>query len=226
MHGIGKKRGSGIVVALALVALAASCGSPRDQEESSSQNAALDDPDGSDATSEAASDAAACRNVTLDASRSYKPSVWTDAEQNFSPNLRFKLPQVVTVTAGNSGNHWLTIQYSIGTSDAGPDAGGPVTCRYDGGASKSHPTTPADIALGLQYAFRSCDNGAQVGTVVEADHVTLHIQNGDNQAGPTSVTVTLAEEQPCGPPSCNPQTCDDHDACNGVESWRWWWRWR
>lgn len=223
--GVGQ-RSSGIVVACALAALFAACGSPREDEESASQRAALEDPDSSDATSDATSDGAtdapddggACRHADLIASKTYNPSAWQDATQTFAPSLKWKLPAEVPVLAGNAGNHWITISYSLGTSDAGPDAGGPVSCRFKGGASQAHPNSPSQIALGLKYVFLWCTNGATPGTIIEADRITVHVDNGDSYKSPTTVELALDEEQPCNVSSCNPQTCDDQNACNGVET--------
>ncbi len=132
----------------------------------------------------------ACRFVALVASKTYGPSQWSDASERFAPELRFTLPAAVPVTAGNAGNHWITVTYARG-------AGSAVSCRYVGGASQAHPNSAAQIALGLRYVLQSCSDGGVAGAVVVADRVTVHVDNGDSYKTPTTVRLALDEAEPC-----------------------------
>ena len=196
-------------------ALASACGSreaPQEELSSSSASALAGDDAGDAPSADGASDAAdgsTCRNVVLVASKTYNPSAWADATQTLSPALRFALPAEVPVTSGNAGNHWITFTFSLN--------GTAFTCRYNGGASQAHPNSPSQIALGLKYKLGTCTNGAVAGDVLQADLVKLHVDNGDSYKNPTTVRMSLDEAAPCAT-ACNPSTCNDQNACNGVES--------
>ena len=104
-----------------------------------------------------------------------------------------------------------------------------MSCRYNGGASQAHPNSPAQIALGLKYVFSSCTNGAVAGATLIADHLALHVDNGDSYKSPTTVRMTLAELEPCAAAdggsdaaaeasgdssvACVPASCDDSSPC-------------
>jgi hypothetical protein len=105
-------------------------------------------------------------------------------------------PPELPVVAGNAGNAPATLTVSA--------VGVTVTCNYVGGASVPHPSDPGDIAAGLKYLFSSCSNGAVVGNLVNASSVTIHVDDGDDSAAITRVSVPLAEEAPCAPPPCDP----------------------
>ena len=93
--------------------------------------------------------------VTLDATRTYSPSRWTDGTARFDAGAYATIPASLPVTVGNAGNQWAWVTFA-------PDAGGaaslayPVRCRYRGGAHGPNPTSPSDVAAGLSYAFVDC----------------------------------------------------------------------
>jgi RHS repeat-associated protein len=172
----------GIVVLGGLVA-AASCSS---REETDSQRSALLDG-GTDG---------GCRATQLTASKTYLPPTWNDATEAFSPAMKVRIPAELPVIAGNAGNAPATLTFSA--------VGVTVTCNYLGGASVAHPSDPADITQGLKYLFVSCSNGAGIGNVVNASSATLHVDDGDDTAATTTVSLVLGEEAPCAQAVCDP----------------------
>jgi hypothetical protein len=132
---------------------------------------------------------------TLSATRTYRPSRWTDGELDVTgDSARVTIPSSLPVTTGNAGNHaaWLTFQRA-GTYDV-------VTCRYRGGASRSNPEDAADIAAGLTYEFERCTGErrteAEAGTEEDVLWMSLHVQSGSNRfpsrdAAETTVSLDL-----------------------------------
>lgn len=100
-----EKRLLGSLAAAVLIACwgASGCGGREAEEEErlEQQRQALEGGDGDGG--------GACRSVALVASKTYGPSQWSDASERFAPELRFTLPAAVPVTAGNAGNHWITV---------------------------------------------------------------------------------------------------------------------
>ena len=89
-----------------------------------------------------------CRSVALVASKTYGPSQWSDASESLAPELRFTLPGAVPVTAGNAGNHWITVTYARGGGQA-------VSCRYVGGALQAFALCSSRAAMARALAARS-----------------------------------------------------------------------
>lgn len=89
------------------------------------------------------------RTTTLEATRTYSPSRWTDGVATFSPAFDFAIPSELPVVAGNSGNKWASLTFRTGS-------GTTVVCRYRGGSTQAHPTSPAQLALAARYVFSSC----------------------------------------------------------------------
>src|SRR5262249_13407306 len=96
------------------------------------------------------------------------------------------------VLEGNAGNQPLTISRELG--------GNKVVCHYKGGADTPHPVTIIQYLKGLVYVFVSCDDGTVPDQVVQADRVTLHIQNGDDKVGTTRVPRPSLGRPPCPSP--------------------------
>lgn len=132
-------------------------------------------------------------SVSLVASRTYSPSVWTDAVADPATPLTFAVPAALTVTDGNAGNKRASLSFSLA-------GGSVVTCDYDGGSPVAHPVDPADVAAGLQYVLDACDDGSVAGELATADHFELHLQNGDSSLPRTEVSLTLADATCALPP--------------------------
>jgi uncharacterized protein (TIGR03382 family) len=142
------------------------------------------------------------RTVTLDASKTYNPSVYHDAVATMAPPMKFAIPASIPVTAGNSANDWVTLTYRLGN-------GAITTCKYRGGFSGPHPTSAYDLAKASKYVFHSCDTDGcgdhpEAGDQVIADRVTLHVNNGDTHKPSTAVRATLTE---ICPPATPPPPC-------------------
>jgi hypothetical protein len=133
-----------------------------------------------------------CRELVLVAQRSYKPSHSIDAETTLTSPLRFTIPSEADVLVGNAGNQLARLEFTSGQHD--------IACLYKGGASKAHPTSPADIVKGKRYLFLTCTDGSAPGDVATSSHVTFHIANGDDKdpANVTIAAITLNEAAPCG----------------------------
>ncbi len=95
-------------------------------------------------------DAGVCapRSVVLEATRTYAPTHWTDGHAAFAPAFDFAIPTELPVVAGNAGNHWASLTFDVGTRT--------IACRYRGGSSQAHPSSPAQRALAARYVFSSC----------------------------------------------------------------------
>ena len=139
--------------------------------------------------------------VVLRASRNYgPPNTWDDAEYTFARPIWFALPAAIPVTYGNSGNHKVAFSYR-------EPSGRAVHCEYRGGSTQPHPETPVEKALGRSYRFERCDNGALVGTRVQATWVKLHVRVGDQKdpTGVTQVELRLGESFPELAPPISPE---------------------
>jgi hypothetical protein len=113
------------------------------------------------------------------------------------------LPAELPVSKGNAANRCARVTFQtelIGTTQ----------CVYKGGATVDHVgTDPAQIAAGMKYTLQHCkagvavsfadcgglDIGAEVamtaGEAVAYKSLTLRVDDGDDQLGPTEVTVVL-----------------------------------
>ncbi len=131
------------------------------------------------------------RTVTLTASKKYSPTLYLDASAAMTPAMKFAIPATLAVTAGNSANDWVTFTYQL-------NSGAITTCKYRGGFGGPHPTTAYDLAKASQYVFHSCSTQGcgdhpEAGDLVTANHVTLHVNNGDTHNSITTVVATLTE---------------------------------
>lgn len=155
-------------------------------------------------------DAGVClaRTATLQATKTYSPSRWTDADVSFASPFTFALPSEIPVTAGNSGNHWVTMTLFL-------TGGCQTTCRYRGGASQAHPQGATQLALATRYVFDFCTGqgmGLAAGSAVQVDRVKLHLDNGDSWQPMTRVEVTLSETCTATPVAvCGGNDDDDDD---------------
>lgn len=132
------------------------------------------------------------RTATLQATKTYSPSRWTDADVTFATPFTFALPTEIPVTAGNSGNHWVTMTLYL-------SGGCETKCRYRGGSSQAHPQGATQLGLATRYVFDFCTGrgmGLAAGSAVQVDRVKLHLDNGDSYRPMTRVEVTLTEA--CG----------------------------
>ena len=130
-----------------------------------------------------------CRKVELVARKSYSPSRNFDANATVAPPMRFRLPRLIRVTNGNSGNHWVTFKYGVGSLA--------TECRYRGGSSQANPVGSTQISLGRRYLYLWCSNGARPGDTQTADRFFLTVNNGSSRFGTTEVQLTVREKQPC-----------------------------
>ena len=140
-----------------------------------------------------------CRPIALNAKRTYLPARWNDGAHIAAPVMSFAIPAEIPVTAGNAGNYQATFVYGNDLKAA--------TCRYKGGATTGHPTSATDVAAGQAYRFVSCSNQAKAGDIVTGNYFGLHLDNGDQKAGATTASVTLAEKSPCA--GAVPTSCQD-----------------
>jgi hypothetical protein len=132
-----------------------------------------------------------CRELVMVAQKFYKPNHSVDAEITLSSPLRFNIPTEAQVVVGNAGNQLAKLEFTVGNHE--------VACLYKGGASKAHPTSPADIEKGKKYILSSCTGGTNPGDIVSAEHFTFHLVNGDDKdpADATIAGITLNEAAPC-----------------------------
>lgn len=143
------------------------------------------------------------QSVLLTATKTYSPPGSTDGIQQFPTPVPFTLPVSIPVSAGNAGNQMLTLSFAT--------ASGTVSCTYQGGAPVAHPTTPDDQARGSYYFWVSCTTCVAPGSVLFPTQVTLHINGGDSQAGPTAVTERSAS--PNEPPALSQPLPVDSPFC-------------
>jgi hypothetical protein len=128
-----------------------------------------------------------CLDVGLTATRTHDPAGSSFDERCICRTIEFPIPAEIPVTIGNAGNQFALFTYR----DPGENA--LVTCTYQGGADIQSPTTPDQVALGLSYQFRSCDNGLLEGQFADADYLKLEVLGGDPNAGPTEARLVVEE---------------------------------
>jgi hypothetical protein len=137
---------------------------------------------------------AACVTVDVSASRSFDPPETIDGSQTFATPITFRVPPVIPVVTGNAGNGTATMSFQL--------AGACPTCwqhcTYRGLATSPHPTTPSQLVLGRVYGLQSCDPSINAGFPVLAKTLSLHIDEGDDLAGPLSIRhiVPCATDNP------------------------------
>lgn len=132
---------------------------------------------------------------TLEASRTYanpncdhddddhRGTQWTDA--TVAVNATITVPASLPVTAGNAGNGFATLTFAT--------TNGNIVCKYRGGANQMHPTSPAQVAAGLNYLFDRCEGVTlHAGDPLAVSTVSLHVQIGDSRRPVTTVRVALA----------------------------------
>lgn len=143
-----------------------------------------------------------CMDRTTRASRSYSPSKWHDRLVSFTPPVALAVPWTLDVTRGNAGNGraYLFFQLASGRSER---------CTYEGGASRSHPTRPADVAAGLRYQLKSCST-VSGGARLTVTSVRVHVHSGDSRAGETEVSWRMQELQPCVGATATERELDGH----------------
>lgn len=147
-----------------------------------------------------APNACLARTVVLDASKTYGPSCFHDASATMTPAMTFAIPATIPVTAGNSGNGWVTLSYKNGS-------GATTVCKYRGGSNSPHPSGAVELAKASKYVFVSCDaagcgHDPSAGDEVTATTVTLHVEGGDSNKPSTAVRATLNEV--CAPAPAPP----------------------
>ncbi len=113
-------------------------------------------------------------DLTLVASRSYKPAKWQDAEAG---KTSFILPSRLPITSGGADKRKVQLTYVKAD-------GKKVTCSYQGVKDKNRLDFPF-------YNFLKCSNGLLPGDRANASSLTLHIDSGDKKDGQTVVTLTL-----------------------------------
>lgn len=139
---------------------------------------------------------------TLVGTRTYSPSRWTDGVTSFAEGALVAVPASLPVTVGNAGNQWAHLTF------VDHDSGDPIRCSYRGGASRSNPVSPDDVARGLEYRWARCerwnaagggayerDASLVVGSVLDVDSIELHVQHGSSRypsCDDAETTVTLA----------------------------------
>jgi hypothetical protein len=130
-------------------------------------------------------DVCACADLVVEGSRSYCPPGRDDGMVTPAYPGSFAIPAELPVIGGNAGNGYAALAFRR------PAASTEIRCRYRGGASRAHPTSPADVARGLRYHLQSCTDGGRAGDVVQADRVSLRIESGDSRRGATRVRVQV-----------------------------------
>jgi hypothetical protein len=112
---------------------------------------------GSDETVGTAS-AAICRQVELVATKTYGPDAWMDDTEPLSPPITFRIPNRVGAEQGAGGlNGTVTLTIARPTLSS-------VSCIY----VSEGPNT---------YGFGQCDNGFVAFQSIEAESVTLHVND-------------------------------------------------
>ena len=87
-----------------------------------------------------------CSFAQLNASKQYNPTVFNDGNVSFCSPVTLLVPQTISVTSGNAGNHWSFIRY---TNQNGQN----ITLVYRGGSSQAHPAGTTQINLGQRWNF-------------------------------------------------------------------------
>ncbi len=86
-------------------------------------------------------------SIIIEASKSYNPSNWNDAEILFEDTVYARLPEYADVLQGQSGNHWISVYL-------GHVSGKQWTCIYKGLGSRSKTTNCQNN--GSRYEFSYC----------------------------------------------------------------------
>lgn len=128
--------------------------------------------------------------IQIDAWRDLKTGENHTSEATSPTPVDFVIPPRIWVRSGNAGNAQLTLEYRDGTAPV-------VSCTYQGAASSAHPSTDRERALGLEFRFVSCDNGAAKNQTVRATWVKTTILGGDDQSVFPRVGVQLAFGKGC-----------------------------
>lgn len=126
-----------------------------------------------------------CGDLVLTAKKTYGPSTWFDGEACLCEPSTFVLPEELTVTAGNAGNHWTDVIFEEGGEE--------VLCRYRGGADQAHPSSPNQIRKGLVYVFDFCTDGRSSGDRFTTQYVRVYLANGDSYLENTEVEASFAQ---------------------------------
>lgn len=156
-----------------------------------------------------------CSFAQLNASKQYNPTVFNDGNASFCSPVTLLVPQTITVTSGNAGNHWSFIRY---TNQNGQN----ITLVYRGGSSQAHPAGTTQINLGQRWNFFGAYlnyNGAlppnQPATGLQANQpfTTSALRltvNGSNRFGTTEGRVNFVNQTPgCNFARIAPQTESD-----------------
>ena len=88
---------------------------------------------------------------TIVATRTYRPSAWTDGALDFADGSLVAVPSSLPVTVGNGGNQWTHLTF------VDHDTGEAIRCMYRGGASVPNPVRASDVTAGLAYAWQRCE---------------------------------------------------------------------
>jgi hypothetical protein len=129
-------------------------------------------------------------SLTLTARKDYRPSRWTDGKHEFDNDTEFKIPGVLNVTFGNSGNHksYLYFKKQADSKES--------RCEYKGGSSQSQPKG-AELNKAKVYKLVSCAGGLKAGDFGVAKALRLNLDNGgnyNNTSGNTHTIITAAIE--------------------------------
>jgi len=141
-----------------------------------------------------------CTDTDVTASKSYIPSVTTDGTLTVTAMYpKLVVPGALSVVFGNAGNQCAQLVFKRSSNNQ------TVRCRYRGGADVAHVgLNPFQISKGLRYVFDTCTQGAAcpssngtpedvaVGEQIPVTElITLHVDNGDDFAGPTVITQPI-----------------------------------
>lgn len=106
------------------------------------------------------------------------------SEATSTTPVTFTIPKRIPVRMGNAGNGQFDLKFK-------DSSGTIVTCTYRGGSRTSHATTDLDRALGLQFLFKTCSNGAVSGQAVNATWVQGNIVSSDDHDIVPKTAVSL-----------------------------------
>jgi hypothetical protein len=146
--------------------------------------------------------------VALKASREYKHGTsWVDGEVSFQDPIEFIVPARIPVREGNAGNHRAELWFRDPT-------GVMVNCDFRGGSDDPHPTEEHQRALGREYIFDRCSNGATAGDIAHAKWFKLHVRVGDQKdpAGRTEIELKLGGTPELPPPLSTPESIKLRDS--------------
>lgn len=134
--------------------------------------------------SESLSLTSSIESLTLTARKDYRPSRWTDGKHEFDKDTEFKIPGVLNVTFGNSGNHksYLYFKKQADSKES--------RCEYKGGSSQSQPKG-AELNKAKVYKLVKCDGGLKAGDFGLAKSLRLNLDNGGNYNNTSGNTHTI-----------------------------------